>query len=96
MSTTVTIVPRKRQITTDAGWAAPIGATVSAAGVNFSLFSRAALRIELLLFDHEDQARPAHVTSIDTAASRTYHYWHVFYPRRSSRPNLWVSRLRKL
>jgi len=55
-----------------------LGATVSPSGVNFSLFSRKASRVELLLFDREDQARPTHSINIDPTTNRTYHYWHVF------------------
>jgi glycogen operon protein len=46
--------------------------------VNFSLFSRKASGVELMLFDREDQARPTHVINIDPATNRTYHYWHIF------------------
>jgi glycogen operon protein len=58
----------------------PIGAAVADGGVNFSLFSRTATGVELLLFDREDDARPARVIRPDPAANRTYHYWHVFVP----------------
>ena len=63
---------------TSIGASDPLGATVSPSGVNFSLFSRKASRVELLLFDREDQARPTHVINIDPTTNRTYHYWHVF------------------
>ena len=49
-------------------------------GVNFSLFSRDASAVELLLFNREDDAEPSDVISIDPHANRTYHYWHVFVP----------------
>lgn len=62
------------------GKAFPLGATVELGGVNFCLFSRDASGIELLLFDHEDDVRPAHVISLDPVINRTYHYWHVFVP----------------
>src|SRR5947209_11143310 len=58
----------------------PLGATVFPDGVNFSVFSRGASAVELLLFDREDDARPSRVIPIDPAANRTYHYWHVFVP----------------
>ena len=64
----------------NAGRSAPLGATVVQGGVNFSVFSRSASGVELLLFDREDDARPARVLRIDPAANRTYHYWHVFVP----------------
>src|SRR5215813_13119392 len=62
------------------GHSSPLGATVVAGGVNFSLFSRSATGVELLLFDREDDARPARVMHLDPAANRTYHYWHVCVP----------------
>jgi glycogen operon protein len=36
--------------------------------------------VDLLLFDRDDDARPARTLSLDPAANRTYHYWHVFVP----------------
>ncbi len=66
------------------GQSDPLGSTVCEGGVNFSLFSREALSVELLLFDREDDARPARVISIDPTMNRTYHYWHVFVPSAQS------------
>jgi glycogen operon protein len=62
------------------GRSAPLGATVDDGGVNFSLYSRDATGIELLLFDREDDPRPARVISLDPSNNRTYHYWHVSVP----------------
>ena len=62
------------------GHSSPLGATVVAGGVNFSLFSRTATGVELLFFDEEDDARPARVIRFDPAANRTYHYWHAYVP----------------
>jgi glycogen operon protein len=62
----------------NAGHSWPLGATVVDGGTNFSLFSRSATNVELLLFDREDDARPARMMRLDPAANRTYHYWHVF------------------
>jgi len=61
-----------------AGRSSPLGATVLPGGVNFSVFSRSASRVELVLFDREDDARPARVIAFDPAMNRTYHYWHGF------------------
>ena len=36
--------------------------------------------MELLLFDREDDSRPASVIPIDPASNRSYYYWHVFVP----------------
>ncbi len=62
------------------GTSSPPGATPGPAGANFSVFSRHATGVELLLFDHVDDAKAARVIRIDPAANRTYHYWHVFVP----------------
>jgi isoamylase len=64
----------------NAGKASPLGATVESNGVNFSLYSRDASGIELLLFDREDDEQPARSISLDPFANRTYHYWHGFVP----------------
>ncbi len=60
------------------GQTAPLGATVTCGGVNFSLYSRDATLIELLFFDHADDARPSRVIRLGPSPHRTYHYWHVF------------------
>ena len=62
------------------GRSAPLGATVRRGGVNFSLYSRDASGIELLLFDGEDDVQPACVIPLDPSINRTYHYWHTFVP----------------
>jgi isoamylase len=61
-----------------AGQSYPLGATVVPDGVNFSIFSRGASAIELLLYDREADVLPGRVIPIDPATNRTYHYWHVF------------------
>jgi isoamylase len=59
------------------GCSAPLGATFVAGGVNFSVFSRHASRVELLLFDRVDDAHPARVIEIQSTTNRTLDYWHV-------------------
>src|SRR5258708_5795665 len=60
------------------GCSSPLGATVVPGGVNFSIFSRNASRVELVLFDQADDARPARVIEIEAATNRTLDYWHAF------------------
>ena len=62
------------------GVSAPLGATVSPDGINFSLFSRHASGVQLLLFDQEDDTQPSRVIRLDPITNRTYHYWHVLVP----------------
>src|ERR1700728_4396597 len=56
----------------------PLGASVTATGVNFSVFSYHATRAELLLFDTEDAAEPSRIVDLGTSGSS--HYWHVHLP----------------
>jgi len=58
----------------------PIGATLLEDGVNFSVYSKHSTELQLLLFDHVDDVRPARVVPLDPARHRSYHYWHVFVP----------------
>ena len=62
------------------GGSSPLGATPSPDGVNFSVFSRHATGVELLLFDGVDDTKAASVVRLDPSANRTYYYWHVFVP----------------
>jgi isoamylase len=62
------------------GRSSPLGASISPRGVNFSVFSRNASAIELLLFDRKDDDRPTRVIFFDPTFNRTNHYWHVFVP----------------
>ena len=62
------------------GNTSPLGATVCNGGVNFSVFARDCTGIELLLFDHADDAVPAKIVTLDPRHNRTYHYWHTFVP----------------
>ncbi|MGD9329498.1 MAG: isoamylase, partial [Cyclobacteriaceae bacterium] len=56
----------------------PLGARAYDHGVNFSVFSRNAAYIELLLFDHVDQPVPTRIIRLDPDLHRTFYYWHVF------------------
>jgi isoamylase len=62
------------------GASAPLGATVRPGGVNFSVFSKRATLIELLLFDDGNATQPARVIPLDADNHRTHHYWHAFVP----------------
>jgi isoamylase len=62
------------------GASVPLGATIHDGGVNFSVFSKDATLVELLLFDDANAAKPAKVVALEGDKHRTYHYWHVFVP----------------
>jgi glycogen operon protein len=55
----------------------PLGATVTSEGVNFSVFSKSATGMELLLFNSADDGRPARTIPLDPERNRTFHYWHA-------------------
>jgi glycogen operon protein len=46
-------------------------------GVNFSVFSKNATAVELLLFDRIDDAIPAAVIPLDRGVNRASDYWHI-------------------
>jgi glycogen operon protein len=52
----------------------PLGASINPSGVNFSLLSQNATKVELLLFDRPDAPLPSQVVTI---ASPTQFYWHA-------------------
>ena len=62
------------------GSSAPLGASVHRSGVNFSVFSKSATLIELLLFDDRNAAEPSRIIALDATQHRSYHYWHAFVP----------------
>jgi len=66
--------------TISSGYSYPLGASLRHHGVNFSIFSKYATAIELLLFDHADDEQPARVIRLDPLHNRTFYYWHVFVP----------------
>jgi isoamylase len=80
MSSTTGLATPKPVPLPGTGQSFPIGGTLVSGGANFSVFSRSADRIELLLFDQVDDARPSRVIPMDPSANRTYHYWHVSVP----------------
>ena len=58
----------------------PLGATVRPDGINFSLYSASATAVDLILFDHYDQAEPTYILHLDPHVHRTQTYWHAFVP----------------
>ena len=62
------------------GTTAPLGATIGDGGVNFSVFSKHATHVELLVFDDESASQPSTVIPLPADRHRSYHYWHAFVP----------------
>jgi len=58
----------------------PLGSTPCDGGVNFSVYSKSGVGLDLLLFDSADDASPSEVIRLDPHSNRTFHYWHIFVP----------------
>ncbi|MBP7546896.1 MAG: glycogen debranching protein GlgX [Corallincola sp.] len=58
----------------------PLGATLLPDGVNFSLYSRSATGVDLLLFDDVSDKRPSCTIRLDPVRNRTGDYWHAHVP----------------
>jgi len=55
----------------------PLGASLTPAGCRFSVFSRHATAVRLLLFERADRLRPSVELKLDPALNRTGDIWHV-------------------
>jgi glycogen operon protein len=60
------------------GWRYPPGATADANGTNFSVFSRHATDVELLLYERADSPEPFQIVVLDPEVHRTFFFWHVY------------------
>src|SRR6516225_6020481 len=63
---------------TEPGRVHPLGATVDKDGVNFSVFSRNATGVELLLFERQDDVQPIQIIKLDPPHYQTFFFWHVY------------------
>lgn len=71
------------------GFPYPAGATANADGVNFSIFSRHANYVELLLFASAVSPEPFQVIPLKIEVNRTFYAWHVFVENLS--PGIWYA-----
>ncbi len=74
--TQIALMNKDRKI----GKSFPLGATVCPDGVNFSVFAKGGEAVQLLLFDHVDDAQPSRTITLDPDKNHSHHYWHVFVP----------------
>jgi len=82
-------MPYALNFTVEPGSAHPLGTTVYADGVNFSLFSEAATEVVLLLFNQAATIEPGQVIRLDPFQHKTFHFWHVFV--RGCRPGIYYA-----
>ncbi|WP_139557644.1 glycogen debranching protein GlgX [Methylotetracoccus oryzae] len=55
----------------------PLGPSLQSAGVNFSLFSRNATRVWLLLYETAEAREPCSIVQLDPRRNRTGDIWHI-------------------
>jgi glycogen operon protein len=72
---------------TNPGVRYPPGVKPDADGVNFSVFSRYATAVQLLLFEADTSTEPFQVIDLDPEVHRTFFVWHVFVE--GLRPGVW-------
>ena len=63
---------------TQAGVRYPSGVKVDEQGVNFSIFSRHAMHVELLLFATADSQTALQTIELDPAVNKTFFTWHIY------------------
>ncbi len=56
----------------------PPGSTYDGKGTNFSVFSRHATSVDLLLYEHADSEKPFQVIALHQEINRTFYIWHVY------------------
>jgi len=56
----------------------PLGATPDSEGINFSLFSEHAEKVELLLFETHTSKKPFMTVILDKEDNKTYNFWHCY------------------
>src|SRR5215211_5130059 len=76
------IVPKTRRPTVQIwpGAAYPLGATFDGSGTNFALFSEAAERVELCLFDNGDEPGAAPTETRIELTEVDGYVWHCYLP----------------
>ncbi len=60
------------------GTALPLGANLIEGGINFSIFSRNATKVELCLFNNAIDSEPSKVYNLDPIKNKTGDIWHIY------------------
>lgn len=66
----------------------PSGATVEDGGTNFSIFSRHATAVQLLLYEKPDSNKPFQIIDLDPTTNRSFFFWHVFLDNMTGQKNI--------
>ena len=65
------------EVITQAGTPLALGATITANGVNFSIYSKDASSVSLCLFDDDIAKQPYAVVPFDSVKNKTGDIWHI-------------------
>lgn len=77
-TTTYKVEPATLKYQVEPGRTHPLGSTPNKEGVNFSIFSKHATSVELLLFDKHDDPEPIQIIQLNPKINQTFFFWHVF------------------
>jgi len=72
------MIDSEQQHAIRAGSRFPPGATVTADGINFCVFSQHATRVDLLLYARADSTESFQMVVLDPEQNRSFFFWHVF------------------
>ncbi len=69
---------QKKEYEIKPGNSYPLGCKHNGGGANFSIFSRYATDVELLLFETTKDNKPFRTITLQKDINRTFFYWHVY------------------
>jgi isoamylase len=64
-------------LTVSTGNSLPLGANFREKGINFSIYSKHATAVTLLIFDSPEDPKPSHEFVLDPKVNQTFHIWHI-------------------
>lgn len=65
-------------ISVECGNPLSLGATILKDGVNFSIYSKNASKVTLVIFEKEDDVSPSNFIELDPVVNKTGDIWHIF------------------
>ncbi len=77
-TTTYKVEPATLKYQVEPGRTHPLGSTPNKEGVNFSIFSKNATSVELLLFDKHDDPEPIQFIHLIPKINQSFLFWLVF------------------
>ncbi len=69
---------QKKEYKFKPGQSYPSGAKPNSGGINFSIFTRHATSVELLLFEKAKSKKPFQIIELKQGINRTFYSWHIY------------------